>query len=144
MLGLFNKKPDGNADQLRQALSKNSVAIVSASCCMQGTAETDAALESVVRAALDSRALDWPLLTVTVTQAQSSLPAVTRSLDPQGAAVAQQVSDLFMSHGLTAFPVLIVNQQVIAYGGVPHVDLVLKALPASAGPSALAAASGSA
>ena len=39
--------------------------------------------EQAVMVALRERP---PLLTVTVTQAQSSLPAVTRSLDPQGAA----------------------------------------------------------
>lgn len=144
MLGLFNKKPNEAAEQLLQALSSDSATIVSASCCMQGTADTDAALKAVTRAALDARGLDWPLLTVTVTQAQSSLSAITGNLDARGQAVAQQVSELFMSHGLTAFPVLIINQQVIAYGGVPDIDLVLKALPGPAARPAHAAASGSA
>lgn len=129
MLGLFNRKSADHADQLRLALSADAVAIVSASCCVRGTDEVDTALDAVVREALRKQGLDWPLVTVTVTQAQSALPGVTRSLDARGAGVAQQVNELFMTHGLTAFPVLIVDQKVVAYGGVPGLDLVLRSLP---------------
>lgn len=129
MLGIFKKKSDEDTVVIKRALGPEVMVVISASCCMQGTAEVDAQLEAVAQAALDSARLDWPVLTVTVTQAQSTLGRISGELDEAGAAVARQVSELFMSYGLSAFPVLLVNQRLVSYGGVPDQALIRKALP---------------
>lgn len=132
MFGLFKKgSQDEDNAVIKRALSPEIVVVVSASCCMQGTADIDAQAEASAQAALKAANLDWPVMTVTVTQAQSTLGRVSGELDATQGALAAQVSELFMSHGLSAFPVLLVNQRLVSYGGAPDQALVLKALPSA-------------
>ena len=130
MFGLLSKKPDETSLLVHQALGPGVAAVLSASCCMQGTQQADAAVEAVARAALADAGLDWPVLTVTVTQAQSALGRIARNLTPAEAQLAQQVTELFASSGLGAFPLLLLNQRLLSYGGVPDLALVRTALPA--------------
>ncbi len=132
MFGLLSKKPDETTQRVRQALKPEVATVLSASCCMQGTQQADAAVEAVARAALAEAGLAWPVLTVTVTQAQSALGRIARELSPAEAQLAQQVSELFASAGLGAFPVLLMNQRILSYGGVPDAALVRAALPKQA------------
>ncbi len=132
MFGLLSKKPDEVALRVRQALGPEVAAVLSASCCMAGTQEADSQVEAVAHAALAEAGLHWPVLSITVTQAQSTLGRIAHELAPAEAQLAQQVSELFMSSGLGAFPVLLVNQRLLSYGGVPDLDLVRAALPAGA------------
>ena len=132
MFGLFKKgSHDEDSVIIKRALGPDVVVILSASCCMQGTADIDTQVEASARAALEAANLDWTLLTVTVTQAQNTLGRVSGELDDTQGALAGQVSELFLSHGLSAFPVLIVNQRLVSYGGAPDQELVRKALPSS-------------
>ena len=132
MFGFF-KNPDADKDAalIKQALGPDVAVVVSASCCMQGTDTADSAVEAVARAALQAAGLAWPVLTLTVTQAQNTLGRVSGQLtEPQGK-LARDVSELFLATGLSAFPVLIVNQRLVSYGGVPGKQLVTDALKAS-------------
>lgn len=130
MFGLFKKKPGEDAALVRRAFDPQVVVVLSASCCMPGTGDVDAEVEANARAALTEAALDWPVLTLTVTQAQSALTQLSSELDATQAALARQVTELFMTTGLSAFPALIVSQRLVAYGGVPGKDLIRGALPA--------------
>jgi hypothetical protein len=132
MLGLFkNPNADKDAALVKQALGPDVAVVVSASCCMQGTGPTDGQVASVVQSVLDGEGLDWPVLTVTVTQAQSSLGRISGELGKRQRAVADEVSELFLSTGLSAFPVLIVNQRIVSFGGVPGETLVREAVHGS-------------
>lgn len=137
MLGLFKKKSSNDDIALvKQALGPQVVVVVSASCCMPGTAEVDAQAKAAAQAALTGAGLDWPVLSVTVTQAQSTLHQVSGELGVAQSALAAQVTELFMSQGLGAFPVVLAHQRLVSYGGVPTADLIRKALPnASANPA---------
>lgn len=84
-------------------------------------------------AAIQLANLDWPVMTVTVTQAQAALGRITAELDAAQGALAAQVSELFMSHGLNAFPVLLVNQKLVSYGGAPDHHLIRASLPPTSG-----------
>lgn len=75
------------------------------------------------------------MLTVTVTKAQTILPKITSELNAAEGALAQQVSELFMAHGLSAFPIVIVDQKLMPYGGVPDQAMIQDALPNSTAPS---------
>lgn len=132
MFGLFkNPNADKDAALIEQALGPDVGVVVSASCCMQGTETTDSAVEAVAKAALQEAGLTWPVLTVTVTQAQNTLGRVSGRLTEQQGKLARDVSELFLSTGLSAFPVLIINQRLVSYGGIPGEKLVKDALNAS-------------
>lgn len=136
MLGLFKSgSQDADNAAIKRALSPEVVVVVSASCCMQGTADVDARAEAAARTALKTASLNWPVLVVTVTQAQSALGRISGELDATQGALAAQVSELFLTHGLTAFPVLLVNQRLVSYGGAPDEALVLNALPSTVKPT---------
>ncbi|MFG6439803.1 hypothetical protein [Roseateles sp. LKC17W] len=129
MFGFFkNPHASNDAALVKQALGPHVAVIVSASCCVQGTADTDAKVDAVVQSALKKAGRDWPVLTVTVTQAQSTLGTIARELDEAQSQVAREVSELFATTGLSAFPVLIVDQHIVSYGGVPGEALVTDAL----------------
>lgn len=131
MFGLFNKTANAeNAEALKRALGPQAITVISASCCMQGTAELDDRTREAAQAALASAGLDWPLQTITLTQAQGVLPKIAGELDKAQGALAAQVTELFTSYGLSAFPVLMVDQRVVSYGGAPDAALILDALDA--------------
>ncbi|KPM68379.1 hypothetical protein HB13667_03045 [Pseudomonas putida] len=135
MFGFFNKASDAEIAQVKRALGNEAVVVLSASCCMPGTNEVDEQIEKAAQAALAAAKLDWPVLTVTVTTAQTILPKITSELNAAEGALAQQVSELFMAHGLSAFPIVIVDQKLMSYGGVPDQAMIQGALPNSTAPS---------
>ncbi|HGM5584983.1 hypothetical protein D3C76_523310 [compost metagenome] len=135
MFGFFNKASDAEIAQVKRALGNEAVVVLSASCCMPGTNEVDEQIEKAAQAALAAAKLDWPVLTVTVTTAQSILPKITSELNAAEGALAQQVSELFMAHGLSAFPIVIVDQKLMSYGGVPDQAMIQDALPNTTAPS---------
>jgi len=135
MFGFFNKASDADIAQVKRALGNEAVVVLSASCCMPGTNEVDEQIEKAAQAALAAAKLDWPVLTVTVTTAQTILPKITSELNAAEGALAQQVSELFMAHGLSAFPIVIVDQKLMSYGGVPDQAMIQDALPNTTAPS---------
>ncbi|AIN61053.1 hypothetical protein [Pseudomonas soli] len=135
MFGFFNKASDADIAQVKRALGNDAVVVLSASCCMPGTNEVDEQIEKAAQAALAEAKLDWPVLTVTVTTAQTILPKITSELNSAEGALAQQVSELFMAHGLGAFPIVIVDQKLLSYGGVPDQEMIQGALPTTTAPN---------
>lgn len=135
MFGFFNKASDADIAQVKRALGNDAVVVLSASCCMPGTNEVDEQIEKAAQAALAAAKLEWPVLTVTVTTAQTILPKITSELNAAEGALAQQVSELFMAHGLSAFPIVIVDQKLLSYGGVPDQAMIQGALPATTAPN---------
>lgn len=129
MFGFFNKTSDADIAQVKRALGNDAVVVLSASCCMPGTTQVDEQIEASARSALAAAKLDWPVLTVTVTTAQTILPKITSELNAAEAALAQQVSELFMAHGLSAFPIVMIDQKLLSYGGVPDQAMIQNALP---------------
>ena len=128
MLGMLKNVFAGSANReqddaaLRQALSGKTAAIISARCCSAGAAAQDEVLEARVKALLAEKGLDWPVVVVTITQAQSALGRVGPGLGDTERGLSQEIQGLFMNHGLTVFPALIVDQKLVCYGGVPSVE----------------------
>ena len=104
---------------LHQALSAKTATIISARCCSAGAAAQDELLEAAVKAALKDSGSDWNVVTITITQAQSSAGRVGASLSLQQANLIREIQALFMGNGLSIFPALILDQQLVSYGGVP-------------------------
>jgi hypothetical protein len=128
MLGMLKNVFGGSANReqdeaaLRQALSGQTAAIISASCCSAGAGAQDDVLEARIKDVLKEKNLDWPIVTVTITQAQGALGKVVPELGEAGRALSQEIQGLFMNHGLAVFPALIVDQKLVCYGGVPTVE----------------------
>lgn len=135
MFGFFNKASDADIAQVKRALGNEAVVVLSTSCCMPGTNDVDEQIEKAAQAALSAAKLDWPVLTITVTTAQTILPKITSELNAAEGALAQQVSELFMAHGLSAFPIVIVDQKLLSYGGVPDQTMIQDALSNTTAPS---------
>ena len=131
MLNFFKKTSDADITQVKRALGPEAIVVLSASCCMPGTTQVDEQIEAAARNALTQAKLDWPVLTITVTTAQSILPKLSAELNVKEGAVAQQVTELFMAHGLSAFPIVIVDQTLVSYGGVPDQAMIHNALAAA-------------
>jgi hypothetical protein len=128
MLDFFKKTSEEDVNQVKRALGPDAVVVVSASCCMAGTSQVDEEIEATARNALAEIVLDWPVITITVTKAQSILPKISAELSVKAGELASQVSELFMTHGLSAFPIIIVDQTVVSYGGAPDQAMILNAL----------------
>lgn len=128
MLGMLKNVFAGSANReqdeamLRQALSSNTAAIISAKCCSAGAGAQDDVLEERVKTMLIEKGLDWPVLVVTITQAQSALGKVVPTVGEAGRSLAQEIQGLFMNHGLAVFPALILDQKLVCYGGVPTAE----------------------
>ncbi|PFG10469.1 hypothetical protein [Marinobacter sp. LV10MA510-1] len=128
MLDFFKKTSEEDINQVKRALGPDAIVVVSASCCMPGTSQVDEEIEATARNALAETTLDWPVITITVTTAQSILPKISAELSVKAGELASQVSELFMTHGLSAFPIIIVDQTVVSYGGAPDQAMILNAL----------------
>lgn len=142
MFGFFKKTSEEDLNQVKRALGPGAVVVISASCCMPGSSQVDGELEAIARSALAETMLDWPVITVTVTTAQSILPKLSAELSEKEGALAQQVSELFMEHGLSAFPIVIVDQALVSYGGVPDQTLISNSLAKASGTNKRAALQG--
>lgn len=132
MLGFFKKTSKEDINKVKRALGPDAVVVISASCCMPGTAQIDEQIETTARSALAKTTLNWPIITITVTTAQPILPKISAELSVKERELAGQVSELFMAHGLNAFPIIIVDQTLISYGGVPDEAMILNALSKAA------------
>ena len=128
MLDFLKKTSKEDINQVKRALGPHAIVVVSASCCMPGTSQVDEEIEATARNALAETTLDWPVITVTVTTAQSILPKISAELSVNARELASQVSELFMTHGLSAFPIIIVDQTLVSYGGAPDQAIILSAL----------------
>lgn len=128
MFDFLKKTSKEDINQVKRALGSHAIVVVSASCCMLGTSQVDEEIEATARNALAETTLDWPVITVTVTTAQSILPKISAELSVKARELASQVSELFMTHGLSAFPIIIVDQTLVSYGGAPDQAIILSAL----------------
>ena len=128
MFDFLKKTSKEDINQVKRALGSHAIVVVSASCCMPGTSQVDEEIEATARNALAETTLDWPVITITVTTAQSILPKISAELSVNARELASQVSELFMTHGLSAFPIIIVDQTLVSYGGAPDQAIILSAL----------------
>jgi hypothetical protein len=128
MFGFFKKANPEEAEMIRSALGPRVAVVVSASCCTTGMTEFDERTLAQCRQALADAGLDWPLMKVNISDAQSMLGRIASQLDSRQRGLAQQVTQLFMTQGLSAFPLLILDQHVVSYGGVPGPDLLRQIL----------------
>lgn len=126
----FNSRESHEQEEflLRQVLSSKTAAIISARCCVPKGIMNDEIIETNLKKVLKEKKLDWPIILITITQAQSAIEQVGSQLSPIEQELIQEVQALVLNHGLYAFPVLVLNQRLVSFGGAPTQEKLLEFL----------------
>lgn len=115
---------DDTAQTLRDTLKPGGVGVISASCCSPGSVESDKRMLSAANAALQEQGREPSCLLVSITDAQRALPKVAPGLSPAEQRLVTQIQSLVSTQGFSVFPVLVVDQKIAFYGGVPTSRMV--------------------
>jgi hypothetical protein len=109
-------------------LDKHNVGILSAACCDATSAPKDEQLKTNVLQAMQASADVRPLVIETITAAQRHLRELGATADDSQKRLVANVVTLFQTHGLSIFPILIINGRVAYYGGVPSAQMIQERL----------------
>lgn len=115
---------DETAQTLRDTLKPGGVGVISASCCAPGSAEADKRMLSATNAALQAQGREPSCLLVSITDAQRALPKVAPALSAAEQRLVTQIQSLVSTQGFSVFPLLVVDQKIAFYGGVPTTQMV--------------------
>jgi hypothetical protein len=111
-----------------QLFGKGTVGILSASCCDPTSAPKDETLKANLSEAMDSLGDKRSVVFETITAAQWRLRTAKKYDDAEHQALAQNIMSLFHANGLSVFPMLIVDRQIVFYGGVPQASMIRERL----------------
>ncbi len=103
---------------------KQSIVILSGFCCNPLSVGTDEKLKSAVLQALTSMHKSAEIHIVSITDAQQNLNSLSDKHEP----LAEDIKSIFQTHGLKAFPALIINGKLAFYGGVPDIEMLTEKL----------------
>ena len=121
LFGLGSPKVDIPLDELLSGKEgKPAIVILSASCCNPLAIPGDKKIKNNIAGALANLGIETEVHLFTITSAQSSL----NSLPAQHKELGNKVMGLFQSKGLGAFPALIINGDLVFYGGIPEVEQI--------------------
>lgn len=115
---------DNTEAHLRDTLKPGGVGVISASCCAPGSAESDKRMLTAANAALKEHGREPACLLVSITEAQRALPKVAPQLSTAEQRLVAQIQALVATQGFSVFPVLVVDQKIAFYGGVPTAQMV--------------------
>ena len=120
-------KADIDFDELfAVAEDKPSIVILSSSCCNPLAIPGDTKLKEHVTAALSNLDINTEIHTLTITNAQAHMS----SLPEQHKELGTKLMGLFQSKGIGAFPALLINGDLVFYGGIPEVEQIEEKLAA--------------
>jgi hypothetical protein len=125
-------KESSDPSHTRAALSPEHIGILSARCCDSSAALRDTQLHANVSAALQRCGDTRSIVVTSITAAQSHLRQLEAEATPEQKRLIETVAALFQTHGLSIFPILIINGRVAFYGGVPNTDMICDTLQAQA------------
>lgn len=121
----------GPGARLDDLLRSGGVAVISAACCDATSTPKDEALATHLAAAMKATSLERPVACGTLTDTRQQLRNAGASLDRVALDFRDQLSALFQTEGLAAFPLLLVDGRVAFYGGVPGVEAIAEKLRSS-------------
>ena len=117
-----------DAGALKRLLAKDGVGILSAACCDSTAGAKDEGLRRNLLKAMEQAGDSRAVTMETITSAQRHMRALESEADAGQKQLIQSVVALFQAHGLSIFPLLIVDGSVATYGGVPSVELIKEKL----------------
>jgi hypothetical protein len=101
-----------------------SVVILSGICCNPLSYGIDDKLKETVKQALARVGKSAEVKTITLTDAREGLD----TLSEKNALLIEEIQSIFQSHGLKAFPAVIINSRLAFYGGTPSIDMLVEKL----------------
>lgn len=113
---------------VQELLSKEKIGILSASCCDSSTQARDEQLASNLSAAMEKAGVERQVVFSTITATRQQLRDLGAQVGDDVKTFKENLAGLFQSHGLAAFPMLIVNGKIAFYGGVPSIDMLAQNL----------------
>ena len=128
LCSLFCSPSNSSSSDLSSVIEPGAISVVSASCCSSTSAVNDDAMLNTVRDYIDREGLNKNINFITITDAQKALPELSKSLNAQQTQLVGQIQTLFTTQGLNVFPLLIVDQNIAFYGGIPTVDMLSEKL----------------
>ena len=105
---------------------KPSVIILSSSCCNPLAGPGDEKLNNNITEALANLGMETEIHLLSITKAQAQMG----SLPEQHKDLGSKVMGLFQSKGIAAFPALLINGELIFYGGIPETEQIQEKLAA--------------
>ena len=127
----FKRSTDTSAVDIVGLLGPGQVLLLSAACCDAMSSPKDDELAANLSEAMALTGLNYTVALTTLTDTQKQLRAHGASLDGIAATFRDQLGSLFQTHGLAAFPLLLVEGQLAFYGGVPSPQAIAQRLSAS-------------
>jgi hypothetical protein len=103
---------------------KPSIIILSGLCCNPLSYGIDEKLKNTVNQALATVNKAAEVRTISVTEAREHLS----TLSDKHSLLVENIQSVFQSHGLKAFPALIINGKLAFYGGAPSADMLVDKL----------------
>ncbi len=107
---------------------RDTIGILSASCCDATAAIRDDELNANLRGAMAIADDRRPVVFENITAAQRRMRQLDANADIGQKALANQVASLFQANGLSVFPMLVINGRLAFYGGVPSVEMIQQKL----------------
>lgn len=108
-------------ESIEKALQPGAVAVISIACCMPGGAGDEAVLKVVSEGLAAADVAQAPIL-VSATEAQKFAMKMPGHLDASARRAIEQVMALFAQHGMSIFPVVLVDRHIAFYGGAPTAE----------------------
>ncbi|MBT0962399.1 hypothetical protein [Denitromonas iodatirespirans] len=109
-------------EPIERALQPGTTAVISVACCTPGAAGGDEEVLAAVAQGLKLLGDERVPLLVSATEAQKFAMGMPAHLDAPARRAVEQVVALFSQHGMGIFPVVMVDRQIVFYGGIPTPD----------------------
>lgn len=120
----------GNSDPatMKALLDAKNIGILSAACCDATAPQKDEQIKANLQQAMQQAGDSRPVVFETITAAQQHLRTLESQADEAQKRLIGNVVMLFQSHGLSIFPLLIIDGRVAYYGGVPTAEMIQQRL----------------
>jgi hypothetical protein len=121
----FGGKPRVDLAELFSfAPGKPSIVVLSGLCCNPMSLGVEDKLKGSVQTALEAIGVEAEVKSVSITEAQKLVSGLGKS----HASLVHSIQGIFQTHGLKAFPALVINGELALYGGAPAPDAIEREL----------------
>ncbi|MGY4828574.1 hypothetical protein ACVNIS_08360 [Sphaerotilaceae bacterium SBD11-9] len=127
--GSADEAPTASKDIVK-LLGPGHVVVLSAACCDAMSSPKDDEMAANLAQAMELAGGNYTIALATLTDTQKQLRAHGTALEGIASTFRDQLSTLFQTQGLAAFPLLLVEGQLAFYGGVPSPKAIAQRLTA--------------
>ena len=122
------------AEDIVKLLGPGQLVVLSAACCDAMSSPKDDEMALNLAQAMELAGGNYTIALTTLTDTQKQLRAHGAALEGIASTFRDQLSSLFQTQGLAAFPLLLVDGQLAFYGGVPSPQAIAHRLAGGSAP----------